>query len=141
MKMTKQEDKNLVQVQQQCRVYFCMKTIFKSWFFWLIWPFEYLNLMILTMAKYYGNLLRDSTLSLLFIVKFFSSLKIKMILKMPHETFLRITRYIRSFFLSLSLLVSLSLPLFLVMSSFLSDFLFNYVALMQWTIRLVRCKV
>ena len=45
------------------------------------------------MAKYHENLLRDSTLSLLFIVKIFTSLETKMILKMSYETFLRITRY------------------------------------------------
>jgi len=82
-----------VQGQQHCSVYFCTKIIFKSWFFWLIWPFECLILMFLTMAKYHENLLKDSTLSLLLIVKFFSSLKTKMILKTPNETFLRITRY------------------------------------------------
>ena len=46
------------------------------------------------MAKYHENLLKGSTLSLLSIVKFFSPLKTKMILKTPNETFLRITRYI-----------------------------------------------
>ena len=49
--------------------------------------------MILAMAKYHENLLKDSASSLLFIVKFFFSLKIKMISKTPNETFLRITRY------------------------------------------------
>ena len=49
--------------------------------------------MFLTMAKYQENLLKDSTLSLLFIVKFYSSLKTKMMLKTPNETFLKITRY------------------------------------------------
>ena len=49
--------------------------------------------MILTMTKYHENLLRDSPLSLLFIVKFFSSLETMMALKIPNETFLRITRY------------------------------------------------
>ena len=49
--------------------------------------------MILTMTKYHENLLRDSPLSLLFIVKMFSSLETKMVLKTPNETFLRITRY------------------------------------------------
>ena len=57
-------------------------------------PFKCLILMTLTMAKYYENLIRDSPLSLLFIVKFFASLETKMILKMPNETFLRITRYL-----------------------------------------------
>ena len=50
--------------------------------------------MILTIAKYHENLLKDSTSSLLFIVKFFSPLETQMILKTPNETFLRITRYI-----------------------------------------------
>ena len=50
--------------------------------------------MILTMTKYHDNLLIDSTLSLLFIVKFFSSLETKMILKLANQTFLRITRYL-----------------------------------------------
>jgi len=45
------------------------------------------------MAKYHENLLKDSTLALPFMVKFFSSLETMMILKMPNETFLRITRY------------------------------------------------
>ena len=49
--------------------------------------------MILTMAKYHENLLKDSTLSLLLIAKFFSSLKTKKILKTRNVTFLRITRY------------------------------------------------
>ena len=49
--------------------------------------------MILTIAKYDENLLKDSTLSLLFIVKFFSPLETLMILKTPNETFLRITWY------------------------------------------------
>ena len=39
--------------------------------------------MILTMTKYHKNLLRDSPLSLLFIVKLFSSLETKMVLKIP----------------------------------------------------------
>ena len=49
--------------------------------------------MILTMTKYHENLLRDSPLSLLSIVKLFSSLEAKKVLKMPNITFLRITRY------------------------------------------------
>ena len=87
MKMTQQKNENLVQVQQQCSVYCCIKTIFESWLFWLIWPFKCQILMILTMAKYHENLLRDSSLSLLSIVNFFSSLETKMILKIPNETF------------------------------------------------------
>ena len=83
----------MVQVQQQCSVYFCIKIFFKSWFVWLIWSFECLILMILTMTKYHENLLRDSPLSLLSIVKFFSSLETKMVLKIPNETFLRNTLY------------------------------------------------
>ena len=50
--------------------------------------------MILTMAKYHENLLKDCTLSLLFIVQFFSPLEIKIILKRSNETFLRIIRYL-----------------------------------------------
>ena len=50
--------------------------------------------MILTMAKYHENLLRDSPLPLLSMVNFLSSFETKMILKIPTETFLRITRYI-----------------------------------------------
>ena len=50
--------------------------------------------MILTVTKYHENLLRDSPLSLLFTVKLLSSLETKMILKIPNETFLRITRYV-----------------------------------------------
>ena len=83
----------MVQAQQHCSVYFCLMIIFKTWFFWLIWPFKCLILVILTIAKYHENLLKDSTLSLLFIVKFFSFLKTKMILKTPNETFLKITQY------------------------------------------------
>ena len=49
--------------------------------------------MILTITKYHKNLLRDSPLPSLSIVKFLSSLETKMILKIPNETFLRITRY------------------------------------------------
>ena len=64
--------------------------------FWLIWPFECLILMNLTVAKYHENLLKGSTLSLLSIVKFFSPLKTKMILKTPNETFLRITWYVKT---------------------------------------------
>ena len=93
MKMTKQEDKDLVQVQQNCSLYFCLKIIFKSLCLWLIWPFKCLILMILTMAIYHENLLKDSLISLFFMVKLFSLLETKMILKMPNETFLRITRY------------------------------------------------
>ena len=95
MKMTWQKDENLVHVQQQCSVYFCIKTFFKSWFVWLIWPFECPILMILTSTKYHGNLLRDSPLFLLSIVKLFSSLETKKVLKIANETFLRITRYFR----------------------------------------------
>ena len=58
--------------------------------FLLIWP---LKCLILTMTKYHGNLLKDSPLSLLSMVKIFSSLETKMILKIPNETFLRITLY------------------------------------------------
>ena len=60
---------------------------FQIMLFWLIWLFKCLILMILTMAKYHENLLRDSTLCLLFIAKSFSSLEIKVILKMPNEIF------------------------------------------------------
>ena len=49
--------------------------------------------MILIMTKYHENLLNDSPLSLLSVVKFFSSLETKMIIKIPNETFFRITRY------------------------------------------------
>ena len=49
-------------------------------------------LMILTMTKYHENLLRNSALSLLSTVKIFSSLETEMILKLPNETFLGITR-------------------------------------------------
>ena len=50
--------------------------------------------MILTMTKYHENLLREGTLSLLAIVKLFSFLETKMILQIPEETFLWITRYL-----------------------------------------------
>ena len=50
--------------------------------------------MILTMTEKHENLLRDSPLSLLSTVKFFSSLETEMVLKMPNETFLKITRYL-----------------------------------------------
>ena len=49
--------------------------------------------MILTMTEFHENLLRDSPLSLLSIVKLFSSLETKMILQIPNKSFLRITRY------------------------------------------------
>ena len=61
--------------------------------FLLIWPCKCLILMILSMTKYHENLLRDSNLSLLFVVKYFSSLETKMILKIPNETFLRTDQY------------------------------------------------
>ena len=91
--MTQQKDQKLVQVQQQCIVYFCIKIFFKSGFVWLIWPLECQILMILTMTKYHENLLRDCPTSLLFTVKFLSSLETKKVLKIQNETFLRITRY------------------------------------------------
>ena len=49
--------------------------------------------MILTVTKYHENLLKVSSLSLLSMVKFLSSLETKIVLKIPNETFLRITRY------------------------------------------------
>ena len=49
--------------------------------------------MILTVTKSHENLLRDSTLSLLLVVEFFSSLETKIIKEIPDETFLRTTRY------------------------------------------------
>ena len=54
-------------------------------FFWQMWPLKCLILMILTITKYHENLLRDSTLSLLSIVKLFSPLKTKMILNITNE--------------------------------------------------------
>ena len=66
-------------------------------FFWLIWPFTYLILMILTTTKYHENLHRDSPLSLLSIVKYFFSLETKMNLKIRNETFLRITQYYQNY--------------------------------------------
>ena len=71
----------MVQVQHQFSVYFCMKINFKSWFLWLIWPFECLILMILKVTKYQEYLLRDSPLSLLFAVKFFSTMETKKVPK------------------------------------------------------------
>ena len=47
--------------------------------------------MILIMTKYHENLLKDSPL--LFVVKFFSFLETKKVLKIQNETFLRITQY------------------------------------------------
>ena len=44
------------------------------------------------MPKYHENLLRDSALSLFSMVKSFSSVETKMILKMPNKTFLRIAQ-------------------------------------------------
>ena len=49
--------------------------------------------MTLTMTTYHENLLRDGPLSVLFIVKFFSSLETKMVPKIPNETFIRITQF------------------------------------------------
>ena len=40
------------------------------------------------MTKYHENLLRDNFLSLLSVVKFFSSLETKMVLKIVNETFI-----------------------------------------------------
>jgi len=45
------------------------------------------------MTKYHENWLRGSTLSSLSVVECFSPLESKMILKIPNESFLRITRY------------------------------------------------
>ena len=45
------------------------------------------------MTNYHENLLRDSPLSLHTMVKFISSLETKKVLKLPNETFLKITRY------------------------------------------------
>ena len=53
---------------------------------------ECLILVVLTMTKFQENLLRDSPLSLLFTVKIFSILETKMVLKIPNETFIKITR-------------------------------------------------
>ena len=53
--------------------------------FWLIWPFQCLILMIMPMADDHEILLKASSLSLLSMVRFFSSLKIKMILKIPNK--------------------------------------------------------
>ena len=50
--------------------------------------------MILTSTKYHGNLLKDSSWSLLSLVKIFTSLETKKILKIPNRTFLKITRYL-----------------------------------------------
>ena len=61
--------------------------------------------MILTMTKYHENLLRYSPLSLLFVVRIFSSLETNMVPKIPNETFFRITRYLCS--QSLGILVSI----------------------------------
>ena len=77
--------KDLEQVQQQCSLFLPRKdlriiVILADMAFW--------------MFKYHETLLRDSLLSLLSIVKFFSSLESKMILKMPNETFLRNTLYL-----------------------------------------------
>ena len=86
MKMTKQKAKNLVQAQQQCSVYFCVKMNFDSLVFWLIWS-DFGDF-----GEYHENLLKDSPLSLHSVEKIFSSLETKMILKAPNETFLKITR-------------------------------------------------
>ena len=50
--------------------------------------------MILTLAECHENLHRGSPLSLLSMVKFVSCLETMMILKIPNETILRITRYL-----------------------------------------------
>ena len=84
----------MVQVQQQSSVYFCIKMIFDSWLLWLIWPYKWcLISMMLTMTENHENLLRESTMSLLSLVKFFSCLETKITLKIPNETLLRITWY------------------------------------------------
>ena len=72
---------------------FLHKNNFWIMIFWLIWPFKCRILTILTVTKYHENLPIDSPLYLLFMVNFFSSLEINMILKIQNETFLRITRY------------------------------------------------
>ena len=83
MNIAQQKDRSK-KVQQQCSVYFCMKMIFKTCLFWLIWALKFLILMILTLTKYHQNLLRDCPLSLLSMVKLFSSLETKMIVKLPN---------------------------------------------------------
>ena len=49
--------------------------------------------MILTSTKYHGNLLKDSSWSLLSLVIFFTALETKKVLKIQNRTFLKITRY------------------------------------------------
>ena len=74
-----------------------------------IWPFKGLNLMILTMTKYLKNLLKDSPLSLLSVVKFSSLSETKKVLKIHNGTCLRITRY-SQFVLCVHRLTKDSLP-------------------------------
>ena len=69
--------------------------------------------MILTWTKYHGNLLKDSSWSMLSLVKFFTSLETEKILKIPNGTFLKITRYIPIVQHYLNLLAT-ALPLFAV---------------------------
>ena len=52
--------------------------------------------MIVTMTKYHENMLKDSPLTLLSVVISFTFLETKKVLKIPNETFLKITRYIYS---------------------------------------------
>ena len=68
MKMTSQRAENLVHMQQHHGKHLFKKIFFKYCFIKLIWPFECL---ILTLTKCLQNLLRDSTLYVIFTVKKF----------------------------------------------------------------------
>ena len=79
------------------------------------------------MTKYHENLLKVSPLYLLSMVKFLSSLETKIVLKVPNETFLRITRYIfpHPYFFYLHLLYSptSSLAFFSLLFSSIASFI------------------
>ena len=79
------------------------------------------------MAKYHENLLRDNTLSNISITKKMLSLAVLLMLKIPNEAFLWITRYLverheqkKNFVCSISLSVSLPVCLYVHYSIHLS---------------------
>ena len=67
--------------------------IFKSWLFWLIWPFKCQIMIILTMAKFLGNLCKDSTLYLFDTTNIIFCLGSLFASKMPLVNFFWDARY------------------------------------------------
>ena len=72
---------------------FLHKMILISLLFWLIWSFSWQIMMILTMAKFLVNLLKDSTWSLFDIANIVFPLSSLFDSKMPLVNFFLDTRY------------------------------------------------